>query len=151
MSLLVVEPTAHEPSVLVVRVCLKEKLQTVRIEENTLTDITAMVMSRSVFRNITPCSSLKVNGHFGGTCRFHLQGRRINQARNQKMDTKCSSETSLDFQRTTRRFNPEDRSLRFNSYLSAGFTQDGDVPLHMQCIFYVIKFCKIVVLWRLPS
>jgi hypothetical protein len=28
-------------------------------------------------------NSVKVNQHFGGTCYFHLQGRRISQARNQ--------------------------------------------------------------------
>jgi hypothetical protein len=35
------------------------------------------------FWDITLCSPLKVNRHFGGTCRLHLQGRRISQARNQ--------------------------------------------------------------------
>jgi hypothetical protein len=33
--------------------------------------------------HITPCSLWKANQQFGGTCRLHLQGRRINQARNQ--------------------------------------------------------------------
>jgi hypothetical protein len=34
-----------------------------------------------IFWDITPCSPLRVNR--GGTCRLHLQGRRIRQARNQ--------------------------------------------------------------------
>jgi hypothetical protein len=34
--------------------------------------------------NIIPCSPLKANCLFGGTCRLHLQVRRINQARNQR-------------------------------------------------------------------
>jgi hypothetical protein len=34
-----------------------------------------------VCRNITPCSPVKVNRHFGGACRLHLQGRRIRQTR----------------------------------------------------------------------
>jgi hypothetical protein len=33
---------------------------------------------------MTPCSPLKVNRRFGGTCRLCLQGRRISQARNQR-------------------------------------------------------------------
>jgi hypothetical protein len=32
--------------------------------------------------DITPCSLLKVNRFFGGTCRLYLQGRGINQGRN---------------------------------------------------------------------
>jgi hypothetical protein len=65
---------------------------------------------------ITPCSPLKVNRRFGRTCRLYLQGR-INKTRkperNQvasraysstlKMEATCSSETSVDFQRTTSR------------------------------------------------
>jgi hypothetical protein len=37
----------------------------------------------STFWDITPCSHLIVNRHFGETCRLHLQGGRINQVRNQ--------------------------------------------------------------------
>jgi hypothetical protein len=44
--------------------------------------LTAVVMKSSVFRDVIPCSSLKVNRHFRGTCRLHLQGERICQARN---------------------------------------------------------------------
>jgi hypothetical protein len=43
-----------------------------------------VVMKNSVFYDITPRSPLRANGHFGGTCRLHLQGRRISQARNQR-------------------------------------------------------------------
>jgi hypothetical protein len=35
----------------------------------------------SVFWDITPCSPLEVNRRFRGTCRLHLHGRRISQAR----------------------------------------------------------------------
>jgi hypothetical protein len=57
---------------------------------------------------------------------LHLEGRRINQAGNQreagskpnwspysstlKMEEICSSETSVDFQRTTRRVIPKDKA-----------------------------------------
>jgi hypothetical protein len=40
-------------------------------------------MKSSIFLDITPCNPLKVNRRFGGTCRLHLQERRISQARNQ--------------------------------------------------------------------
>jgi hypothetical protein len=36
-----------------------------------------------IFWDITPYNPLKVNGHFGGTCRLHLQDRRISHARNE--------------------------------------------------------------------
>jgi hypothetical protein len=92
--------------------------------------ITAVVMTIFVFWNIAPCSSVNVSWCFRGSCRLHLQGRRVNQARNQheiayfmlvclllglpsieNMEAKCSSESSVDFQRTIRRYIPEDRTL----------------------------------------
>jgi hypothetical protein len=42
-----------------------------------------------------PCSPLKVNRRFGGTYRLHLQGRRINQARNQRESGSMHSLTLL--------------------------------------------------------
>jgi hypothetical protein len=36
-----------------------------------------------IFCGVAPYGSLKVNRRFGETCNFYLQGRRINQARNQ--------------------------------------------------------------------
>jgi hypothetical protein len=70
-----------------------------------------------VFWYITMCCPLKVSRRFGGTYRLHLQVRRINHARNHcemakpssalgylgsstlKMQARCSSATSVDFQR----------------------------------------------------
>jgi hypothetical protein len=46
--------------------------------------LTAVVMENSIFWNITLRSPLKVNLRFGGTCRLHLQGLRISQARSQR-------------------------------------------------------------------
>jgi hypothetical protein len=86
----------------------------------------------SFFWGISPCRQLKVNWLFGGTCRLHLQGRRISQARNQlesrcfglvsclsysstlKMEGTCSSETSVDFQLSTWRYISEDRTLHIH-------------------------------------
>jgi hypothetical protein len=87
--------------------------------------LTAVVMKSIIFWDITPCSAFKVNRRFGGTYRLHLQGRKISGARNRresrwkaelcfppvyfsimKMEATLSSETSADFQRTTRRYIP---------------------------------------------
>jgi hypothetical protein len=60
-----------------------------------------------------------VNRRFGGKYRLHLQGRRISQARNHceggskrnlKMEVTFSSETSVDFERTTQRYILENRT-----------------------------------------
>jgi hypothetical protein len=51
--------------------------------------LTAVDMNTSNFRDITPCSSLKVDRCFGGTCYLRLEGRRISQARNQHEAGSC--------------------------------------------------------------
>jgi hypothetical protein len=90
--------------------------------------LTAVVMKSTIFWDITPCSLLKVNRRFGGTYRLHLQGRRTSRASNLppaftlvscsvhsstlKMEAICSSETSIDFQRTTWHCISEESTLR---------------------------------------
>jgi hypothetical protein len=75
----------------------------------------AVVMKSSAFWDIMPYSQFKVNRRFGVTCRLSPKGRRISQARDQheagSKQTR-SSETSVDFQRTARRYIPEDRTLQ---------------------------------------
>jgi hypothetical protein len=90
----------------------------------------------TTFLDITPCRPLKVNRPFRGTCRLHLQGTRISREGNKresrwqaklpaltlvfcsvysctlKMEATYSSKTSVGFQRTTRRYIPENRTLR---------------------------------------
>jgi hypothetical protein len=58
----------------------------------------------SILCDETASSPLRVSRWFGWTSRLHLQGRRISQARNQKTEATCSSETPVDFQQTTRRY-----------------------------------------------
>jgi hypothetical protein len=41
------------------------------------------ILKSSILRDITPRSRLKVNRRYSGTCRLHLQGRRISHASNQ--------------------------------------------------------------------
>jgi hypothetical protein len=74
--------------------------------------LTAVVMKTTLFWDITPCSSFKFNRRFGGTYRLHLQGRRISRARNQHEGDRKQSLMPVDFQRTTRRYIPEDSTFQ---------------------------------------
>jgi hypothetical protein len=89
---------------------------------------TAVAVKSSVFWDIPSCGLVKVNRHFGGTYRLHLQGRRVSQAASKqslpdagfciaytstlKMEAECPCETSVDFHRTTRRYITVDRTLQ---------------------------------------
>jgi hypothetical protein len=65
---------------------------------------------------------LKFN-RFGAICPLHLHGQRMSEARKQhkpgskqssstlNMEATCSSETSVDFQWTTRHYIPQDRTF----------------------------------------
>jgi hypothetical protein len=96
-----------------------------------------MVMKNPIMWDITPFLPLKSNRRFRGTCRIHVRGRRISQASihreasgkqvhsnllfglllGLKMEETCSSKTSIDFQWTTRRYIPENRTLHVFLYL----------------------------------
>jgi hypothetical protein len=56
-----------------------------------------------IFWDITPCSPLKVNRRFGGTS--------PPSSGSNKPSKICSSETSVDFRRNTRRCIPDDSTL----------------------------------------
>jgi hypothetical protein len=76
--------------------------------------LTAVVTMSSVFWDITPCSTLKVNRYLEGTCRLPPAFTLISCLDFSlilKMEATCSSETSADFQRTTQIYIPEDRTL----------------------------------------
>jgi hypothetical protein len=98
--------------------------------------LTAVVMKSTIFWDITPCIPLSVRRRFGGTYRLHLQGRNHKLSKKPavraefclppgftlvscsaysstlKMMATSSSETSVDFQRTTWRYIPEGCTLR---------------------------------------
>jgi hypothetical protein len=76
-----------------------------------------VVTNSTPFWDITPCSSLKVNHRFS-TCPSTL-----------KVEAICCSETSIDFQWTTRHI-PEDRTLS-RSMLTSGVKLHGDACLPM--------------------
>jgi hypothetical protein len=67
--------------------------------------LTAVFMKNAIFWDITPCIPLKINRRFGGTYRLHLQGPRINRARNQKSELCLPPSFTL-----VSYFAPEDRS-----------------------------------------
>jgi hypothetical protein len=46
--------------------------------------LTEVVMRGTILWDVSPCSPLKVNRHFGGTYLLHLLGQRISRARDQR-------------------------------------------------------------------
>jgi hypothetical protein len=83
-------------------------------------------MQTSMFWDITTYGLLKVNWHSGGTCCLHLQGWRVSWAKQAtcfvlvsclaysltlKMEATCSCKMLVDFQWTSQRYTPEDRTL----------------------------------------
>jgi hypothetical protein len=73
-----------------------------------------------IFCDVKPCSPLKVNRRFRGTCRVNLRQETSNlsppltlvyclvYSSTMKMEAICYSETSVDFQRATRRYIAEE-------------------------------------------
>jgi hypothetical protein len=85
----------------------------------------------SVFWDITPCSLLKVNPCFGGTCHLHPQGQNISKERNQN---KASSKPTTCFMHIPRccRWKwhvPQKRQLTF-SRLHSVISQDRTLHSH---------------------
>jgi hypothetical protein len=66
--------------------------------------LTPVVMKSVIFWDKTSCSPLEINQRLGGTCRLHLQGERISQARNLRgRTTKQSNECYIVFWSVTPR------------------------------------------------
>jgi hypothetical protein len=90
---------------------------------------------------MTPCSPLKFNTCFGLTCRLHLRGWRVSQARNQHEALFLHTDTLLDFifnladgrrhvppklrrlQRTTRRYIPDDKTRITSAIYQTAFRE----------------------------
>jgi hypothetical protein len=82
---------------------------------------------------------MKIKGRFERTYGFHFQGKIISRTRYQresrwqeqmKMKAIFSSETSINFQRTTRRYITEDSSLRNHSYTTVSDQQQQQRSRH---------------------
>jgi hypothetical protein len=70
-----------------------------------------MFMKDSIFWDTEPHSSVKVDRRFGGRCRCHLFAAcsMLIYFLALKIEEKCSTETSVAFQQTTRCYISEDR------------------------------------------
>jgi hypothetical protein len=69
-----------------------------------------MKSSTSMFWDIMPCSPLKDNRRFGGTCHLHMVSC-LTYSSTPKMEAPFVSETSVGFKRTTGRYIAEERTL----------------------------------------
>jgi hypothetical protein len=97
----------------------------------------AVVTKSSVFWDITSCSPLKVNRCFGATCRRHLHGRRISEARNQREAVSKQSSTWLIPRPWRWRWHvPPKRRLTFNGL-------HGVIPQKIRllmCVLFSLSF-----------
>jgi hypothetical protein len=92
--------------------------------------LTAVVMKSSVFWDVTPCSPFIVIRRFRETVFLLAYSSSL------KMEATCSSETSVDYQRTIQSYIPEDRTLFFLyyapciSHISLADYSRSNVPIH---------------------
>jgi hypothetical protein len=86
-----------------------------------------VVMKRSILWYTMSCSPLKANRSFRGKGRLHIQAELFLQpafkqvsclaySSTLNVEARCSSETSVDFQRITWRYMQENRTLNHCSY-----------------------------------
>jgi hypothetical protein len=73
--------------------------------------LTAVAMKSTIFWDVTPCSSLKVNWRFRGLPPNFTLVSSLAYSSALKMKVICSSETSVDFQWTTQHYISEDSTL----------------------------------------
>jgi hypothetical protein len=114
-----------------------------------------------IFWDITLCSPLSVNRRFGWTYRLHLQGRKIISASRWqllacwflaelisstlKMEAICSSETSVNTQRITRRYIPEDDTLHNVLNVSSARTLGSWVRIPLEAWISLCVCCVFVL------
>jgi hypothetical protein len=101
--------------------------------------LTAVIIKNSVLWDVMAYNPLKVNRRSATPCRLHLQDRRIKSHKNQaqlatcfmlvsglaysltvKMEVRHFTEVSVDFERTMRRYIPDDANLHYHCCYSLG-------------------------------
>jgi hypothetical protein len=95
----------------------------------------------TVFWDITPCSPLEANRRFGETYHLHVLSPAFKLIScsaylTLKMKPTCSSETSVDFQQTTRRYTPENSALYSLYWLS--------YPVMISLAIKYINICDLI-------
>jgi hypothetical protein len=89
-------------------------------------------MTSTIFWDITPCSPLKVNRRFEGTYRLHLHGRKKKASKKPAW-----KQVAVDFQRTTRRYIPEDSTPHNRKIVRLSFISDPQNRLiHFDKMWY---------------
>jgi hypothetical protein len=78
-------------------------------------------MKRSIFWDMTQCSSLKVNRHFGRTYRFHLQCK-ISGAKHQRENRRCVPLNVGGLSKDYTRFIPEDSTVHWQKLFAECLT-----------------------------
>jgi hypothetical protein len=102
---------------------------------------TAVIMKSIIFWDMTTCSQSSFNRRYGRTYRLYLQGRRNKFSKKpaSKQLAICSSETSVDTQRTTRRHMPEDDTFNYQFRLPPAclqvFAELPSSTLKMEAMF----------------
>jgi hypothetical protein len=90
-------------------------------------------MKSSIFWDITPCSPLNVNRHFGGTYRLLTTSFTLvtclAYSSTLKMEATCSSETSVDIRLTTWREIPDDITLQSKPLVTKHDTEHSPEPV----------------------
>jgi hypothetical protein len=106
-------------------------------------------MKSTIFWDITPCSPLSIKRRFGGTYRLHLQDRKNKLSKKPAtcfhagfllslfflMEAICSSETSVNTQRTARRYIPEDGTFHNHRFESFKSYNEGHVRVDHCCTY----------------
>jgi hypothetical protein len=109
--------------------------------------LTSVTTKNTVFWVVTPCSS-EIAPRFGGTYLFHLQGRKVSQARNQQNLRNISFPSSGSKSKPSKKSAelPKRRALRPNN------RRYNDHTLQRAELFQVIRVVtiRITLVWDLP-
>jgi hypothetical protein len=124
--------------------------------------LTAVVMKSTIFWYITPCSPLKANRRFGRTYCLQVASRAVLSfppafalvscsaySWTLKMEAICSYQTSVGFQRTTRRYITKDCTLQFICVLlNTGNILKGEILKYEKNLMLYISVLNFVLVMK---